>query len=273
MTRDTYAVDTNDVPLLNEGIKATARHLSASQSLLEDEARAWEDGMLEDLKRQRDNLVSMREMFDRRDRYARNNIPQLERRIETNERRLQDLRAKPQGTVKPGDIEKVEESIFKVCIILRALLEYFADSFGRTKSRLCNNTRAGYSSKSASATSWSISNRPNITSAGCIRTGVKSESSIPSCRLTIGGHWVTRSKGCRWETERDRPAMRDEGFIVPNIAFFHLCLGCLLFIIICVCRCFTVVRLAEDIVSVYYHLMQDVCVFSDILCDQSMRTG
>ncbi|KAL4807520.1 hypothetical protein BDV18DRAFT_151535 [Aspergillus unguis] len=113
MTKDTYAVDTNDVPLLNEGIKATARHLSASQSLLEDEARAWEDGMLEDLKRQRDNLVSVREMFDRRDRYARNNIPQLEKRIETNERKLQDLRAKPQGTVKPGEIEKVEESIFK----------------------------------------------------------------------------------------------------------------------------------------------------------------
>ncbi|RDW79146.1 sorting nexin Mvp1 [Aspergillus mulundensis] len=113
MTRDTYAIDTNDVPLLNEGIKATARHLSASQSLLEDEARAWEDGMLEDLKRQRDNLVSVREMFDRRDRLARNNIPQLEKRIETNERKLQDLRARPQGTVKPGEIEKVEESIFK----------------------------------------------------------------------------------------------------------------------------------------------------------------
>ncbi|KAL4742433.1 hypothetical protein BDV11DRAFT_202733 [Aspergillus similis] len=113
MTRDTYALDTNDVPLLNEGIKATARHLSASQSLLEDEARAWEDGVLEDLKRQRDNLVSVREMFDRRDRYARNNIPQLEKRIEANERKLQDLRARPQGTVKPGEIEKVEESIFK----------------------------------------------------------------------------------------------------------------------------------------------------------------
>ncbi|KAL4903293.1 hypothetical protein BDW74DRAFT_169166 [Aspergillus multicolor] len=113
MTRDTYAIDTNDVPLLNEGIKATARHLSASQSLLEDEARAWEDGMLEDLKRQRDNLVSVREMFDRRDRLARNNIPQLEKRIENNERKLQDLRARPQGNVKPGEIEKVEESIFK----------------------------------------------------------------------------------------------------------------------------------------------------------------
>ena len=113
MTRDTYAFDTNDVPLLNEGIKATARHLSASQSLLEDEARAWEEGMLEDLKRQRDCLVSVREMFDRRDRYARNNIPQLEKRIENSERKLQELRARTQP-VKPGEIEKVEESIVKV---------------------------------------------------------------------------------------------------------------------------------------------------------------
>jgi len=68
------------------------------------------------LKQQRDCLVSMRELFDRRDRYARNNIPQLERRIEVNERKLQDLRARPTGTVKPGDIERVEESIFKVAL-------------------------------------------------------------------------------------------------------------------------------------------------------------
>ncbi|KAJ5813044.1 hypothetical protein N7447_010067 [Penicillium robsamsonii] len=112
-TKDTYAVDTNDIPSLNAGITATARHLSASQSLLEDEARGWTEGVLEDLKRQRDCLVSVREMFDRRDRYARNNIAQLERRIETNEQKLQDLRARPSGTVKPGEIEKVEDSIFK----------------------------------------------------------------------------------------------------------------------------------------------------------------
>ncbi|KAJ5783099.1 hypothetical protein N7457_004873 [Penicillium paradoxum] len=113
VTKDTYAVDTNDIPSLNEGITATARHLSTSQSLLEDEARGWTEGVLEDLKRQRDCLVSVREMFDRRDRYARNNIAQLERRIETNERKLQDIRARPSGTVKPGDIEKVEDSILK----------------------------------------------------------------------------------------------------------------------------------------------------------------
>ncbi|EKV15871.1 Sorting nexin mvp1 [Penicillium digitatum PHI26] len=113
VTKNTYAVDTNDIPFINAGITATARHLSASQSLLEDEARGWTEGVLEDLKQQRDCLVSVREMFDRRDRYARNNIAQLERRIETSEQKLQDLRARPSGTVKPGEIEKVEDSIFK----------------------------------------------------------------------------------------------------------------------------------------------------------------
>ncbi|CAP96888.1 Sorting nexin mvp1 [Penicillium rubens] len=113
VTKDTYAVDTSDIPSLNAGITATARHLSTSQSLLEDEARGWTEGVLEDLKQQRDCLVSVREMFDRRDRYARNNIAQLERRIETSEQKLQDLRARPSGTVKPGEIEKVEDSIFK----------------------------------------------------------------------------------------------------------------------------------------------------------------
>ena len=108
---DTYAIDTNDVPLLNEGINATAKHLSTSQSLLEDEARAWDEGVLEDLKRQRDCLVGMRDLFDRRDRYARDNIPQLERRIEQSENKLQALRQKPPGQVKPGEIEKVESSI------------------------------------------------------------------------------------------------------------------------------------------------------------------
>jgi sorting nexin-8 len=113
-TKDTYATDTNDVPLLNEGLMATAKHLSNSQSLLEDEARAWDEGVLEDLKRQRDALVSMREMFDRRDRYDKDNIPYLERRIQTNEGKLTALRNKPEGLLKPGEIEKVTDAIIKV---------------------------------------------------------------------------------------------------------------------------------------------------------------
>jgi sorting nexin-8 len=111
---DTYAVDTNDVPLLNEGLNSTARHLDQSRQLLEDEARAWEEGVLEDLKRQRDTLVSVRDMFDRRDKYAKDNIPSLEKRIANNETKLQNIRNKPAEQIKPGEAEKVEDAISKV---------------------------------------------------------------------------------------------------------------------------------------------------------------
>ncbi|KAH6642016.1 sorting nexin mvp1 [Boeremia exigua] len=113
ISADTYAVDTNDVPLLNEGLAATARHLDASKQLLEDEARAWDLGVLEDLKRQRDTLVSMRDLFDRRDKFARDNIPALERRIAGNEAKLVGIRNKPAELVKPGEAEKVEDAISK----------------------------------------------------------------------------------------------------------------------------------------------------------------
>lgn len=111
---DTYATDTNDVPLLNDGLVAMSKHLRTGQSLLEDEAKAWDQGVLEDLKRQRDALVSLRDLFDRRERLDKDNIPYLERRIQTNETKLAGLRAKPEGMVKPGEVDKVVESIIKV---------------------------------------------------------------------------------------------------------------------------------------------------------------
>lgn len=110
---DTYATDTNDVALLNDGLVAMSKGLRAAQALLEDESKAWEAGVLEDLKRQRDSLVSVREMFERRERLDRDNIPYLERRIQNNENKLAGLRAKPDGLVKPGEIERVVESIIK----------------------------------------------------------------------------------------------------------------------------------------------------------------
>lgn len=110
---DAYAIDTNDVPLLNEGIKGTAKQLSNSQALHEDEARAWDEGLLEDLKTMRDSLVSMRDMFDRRDRFAKDNIPQLERKIQQNEQKLQGIKAKG-AAAKEGEAEKVENAIVAV---------------------------------------------------------------------------------------------------------------------------------------------------------------
>ncbi len=114
-SNDTYASDTNEVPLLNDGLTAMSKHLQTCQSLLEDESRGWDEGVLEDLKRQRDALVSVRDMFDRRERLDKDNIPYLERRIQTSETKLATLRGKPEGTVKAGEIDKVAESIIKVC--------------------------------------------------------------------------------------------------------------------------------------------------------------
>ena len=114
---DTYQLDTNDVPMLNEGINSTAKHLARHQGLVEDESRAWEDGVLDDFKRQRDCLVSVRDMFDRRDRYAKDNIPSLEKRIQGNESKLSGVRAKPEGTRKVGEAEKLEDAITRVCCI------------------------------------------------------------------------------------------------------------------------------------------------------------
>lgn len=118
-SQSTYATDTNDIPLLNEGIGSTARHLTTSQSLLEDEARAWDEGVLEDFKKQRDTLVSVRDMFDRRDRYAKDTIPQLERRIESNENKLAGLMGRPEGAAaKPGEQEKLEQAVRTVSLVL-----------------------------------------------------------------------------------------------------------------------------------------------------------
>lgn len=121
---DTYATDTNDVPLLNDGMVAMSKHLHTTQSLMEDESKAWDAGVLEDLKRQRDALVSVRDLFDRRERLDKDNIPHLERRIQSNETKLANLRAKPDGMVKQGEIEKVVESIIKVRIALFVTLQY-----------------------------------------------------------------------------------------------------------------------------------------------------
>jgi sorting nexin-8 len=111
---DTYAADPGDILPLNMGVSAASKHYAQAQALLDDEARAWDEGALEDLKRQRDAMVSVREMFERRDRYDRDNIPFLEKRIRTNEEKLGAIRARPDGNVKPGEAEKLEDAILRV---------------------------------------------------------------------------------------------------------------------------------------------------------------
>jgi hypothetical protein len=187
-SQETYAVDTNDVPLLNEGVNSTARHLDQSKQLLEDEARGWEEGVLEDFKRQRDTLVSVRDMFDRRDKYAKDNIPALEKRIMNNETKLQNIRNKSAEQVKPGEMEKVEDAISKVNLPIRSTCSIgTANVLNRIRSLLFSNMLGACLSKNAYAMSCCTSKRASTSSADCTRNGVRNVSSTQSYRPIIGG--------------------------------------------------------------------------------------
>lgn len=210
LSNDTYATDTNDVPLLNDGLTAMSKHLKTCQSLMEDESKAWDQGVLEDLKRQRDSLVAIREMFERRDRLDKDNIPYLERRIQTNESKLANLRGKPDGLVKPGEIEKVVEAIIKVRsredFIKRQTL-----TFDRTRNPLSISTTGPSSSRSAFATSSSTSSRPSTTCPDGTRTGPRRGSSTRRCWQTTGAVYLTSSTACLSATSHQLDR--------------HLCLG------------------------------------------------
>lgn len=183
---NTYATDTNDVPLLNEGISSTAKHLTTSQSLLEDEARAWDEGVLEDLKKQRDTLVSVREMFDRRDRYAKDNIPYLERRIESNENKLAGLMGRPEGTAaKPGEQEKLEQAVRAVCKFCEITI--YTLTMNRTNNPSSTSMLVESSSRSVYEMNYFISSSRSIMSADYIRTGVRSVSSMQNFKQITGG--------------------------------------------------------------------------------------
>ncbi|KAL5598705.1 hypothetical protein BROUX41_003382 [Berkeleyomyces rouxiae] len=108
---DVYATDASDVPQMNNGLQAMSRHLRACQSLLEDESRAWEAGVLEDLKKQRDALVSMRNMFERRDLLDKDNIPVLEKRISANKKKIDAMRQRPPNMIKHEELRKLSEAI------------------------------------------------------------------------------------------------------------------------------------------------------------------
>ena len=103
-----------DCPSIDNGLRSVARGLDLVSGVLGDESRAWDEGILEDLKRQRDVLVAMKEVFERKDRLAGDNVPSLEKRITNNESKIQTIRAKPDAAAKVDQIAKLEAQIEKV---------------------------------------------------------------------------------------------------------------------------------------------------------------
>jgi sorting nexin-8 len=113
-----------DCPSIDNGLRSVARGLDLVSGVLGDESRAYDEGILEDLKRQRDVLVAMKEAFDRRDRLAGDNVPSLEKRITNNEVKIQTIRGKPDADTKVDQITKLEEQIKKVTLRKRRNVNY-----------------------------------------------------------------------------------------------------------------------------------------------------
>ncbi|KAF9912184.1 Sorting nexin mvp1 [Linnemannia zychae] len=68
-------------------------HFSQASALMDHQARSAQQGMVESLKRHRDLLISVRELFQRRDRIREGNMSEmLKKRIASNEAKLKTLR-------------------------------------------------------------------------------------------------------------------------------------------------------------------------------------
>ncbi|QSL66094.1 hypothetical protein MERGE_000469 [Pneumocystis wakefieldiae] len=96
---------------INKGMSAVSKHFLTAQEFLEEEAKILSEGILEDLKSQRDNLIAIKNMFDRKDKLDINNISFLEKRINSNVNKLADLNMRSHLNLLSKN--EIEQSIMK----------------------------------------------------------------------------------------------------------------------------------------------------------------
>ncbi|KAF9313360.1 sorting nexin [Podila horticola] len=100
---------------LSHGYNKIGSHISQTSILLEEHGIAIQRGMVEDLKRHRDLLVSLMELLQRRDRNNYFSLTQtLKKRIESNEIKLRSTQASVTSgppDVDPGQFESMVEKL------------------------------------------------------------------------------------------------------------------------------------------------------------------
>jgi sorting nexin-8 len=104
-----YSQEGNEMPAIKEGLLSASRYSSNVHELLRDESASIDIGFLEDLKQLREMLGSISDLFSRYDSLGGNNIPQLEQRIQLNEKKIAALNSKPD--TKPTEISRLKKSI------------------------------------------------------------------------------------------------------------------------------------------------------------------
>ncbi|KAF9573153.1 Sorting nexin mvp1 [Mortierella alpina] len=92
--RQCHVEDCFNCGQLSQGYGKIGSHICRASNVLEEQAKAMQRGMVEDLKRHRDLLVSVGELLERRDRSREGTmIGILQKRIISNEAKLRGLKA------------------------------------------------------------------------------------------------------------------------------------------------------------------------------------
>ncbi|CAO3573868.1 unnamed protein product [Mortierella alpina] len=92
--RQCHVEDCFNCGQLSQGYSKIGSHICQASNMLEEQAKAMQRGMVEDLKRHRDLLVSVRELLERRDRSREGTmVGILQKRITSNEAKLKGLKA------------------------------------------------------------------------------------------------------------------------------------------------------------------------------------
>ncbi|KAI1295963.1 Sorting nexin mvp1 [Mortierella claussenii] len=90
--RQCHIEDCYNCGQLSQGYSKIGSHISCASNLLEDQSKATQRGMVEDLKRHRDLLVSVMELLQRRDRSRESSmVDTLQKRLAANETKLKTL--------------------------------------------------------------------------------------------------------------------------------------------------------------------------------------
>ncbi|CAO0797638.1 unnamed protein product [Mucor circinelloides] len=91
-----------------KGYETVAKHMQTESSILEDQVGSATDGVLENLKRFRDLLVSFRDLDERRAKLSVNQTEMISKRVAANRNKVHQNKGVP-GL--EAEVEKLEESI------------------------------------------------------------------------------------------------------------------------------------------------------------------
>lgn len=108
-TEALYPQSTATVSQINEGVGLIVEHLNSCADVIERENEEVDSGLSVRFKAFIDVIIALKGLFERYKMMAGNNIPQLQRRVEINQERLNTLESNPD--VKGAEYDRVKQSI------------------------------------------------------------------------------------------------------------------------------------------------------------------